>query len=167
MDLSLETSRLTLRGIQIHADDLVSYLGWLRDTKNNPFIKSARLDYSMRELVEFINSVGSDDNSIFFGIFLKNKSQFIGTLKVQPINYFASTAWLGIMIGSPEFRGLGFGREALEKVLDYLFNSLELQEIYLGVDLQNLTAISLYRSLGFSEHKLEVGRMVMMKSKIT
>ena len=98
---------------------------------------------------------------------MRKDDRFIGTLKVQPIDYSAGTAWLGIMIGSPEFRGLGYGREALEMVLGYLFDSLKLQEIYLGVDLENLSAISLYRSLGFSEHRLDLNSVVMLKTNIT
>jgi len=44
---------------------------------------------------------------------------------------------------------------------------LGLKKIYLGVDLQNLNAISLYRSLGFSEHELKNNRIVMRKSNTT
>ena len=90
----------------------------------------------------------------------------IGTLKVQPIDFLESTAWLGIMIGSPEFRGLGYGREALLEVMEFLFNSLNLREIFLGVDLKNIDAISLYRNLGFSEHKIEENSMVMVKRNL-
>jgi ribosomal protein S18 acetylase RimI-like enzyme len=71
------------------------------------------------------------------------------------------------MIGSPESRGLGYGREALERVLSYLFNSLQIREVFLGVDLKNIPAISLYKSLGFSEYKTEINSMVMRKTNIT
>jgi RimJ/RimL family protein N-acetyltransferase len=167
MDVSLKTPRLIIRKINTGQDDLLQYLGWLQDTQNNSYIQSARVDYSLQELLNFIEATNSDDSALLFGLFLRKEDRFIGTLKVQPIDNSAGTAWLGIMIGSPEFRGLGYGREALEMVLDYLFNSLKLQEIYLGVDLGNLNAISLYRSLGFSEHKLDVNSVVMLKTNIT
>ncbi len=167
LGISLETPRLNLREIDVSQDDLITYLGWLQDTQNNRFIQSARVDYSLEELISFIEVNNSDGNAILFGLFLRENDEFIGTLKVQPIDYSEGTAWLGIMIGSPEFRGLGFGREALEIVMDYFFNSLKLQDIYLGVDLLNLSAISLYRSLGFSEYELENKRIVMRKSNTT
>ena len=167
LGISLETPRLNLREIDVSQDDLITYLGWLQDTRNNRFIQSARVDYSLEELISFIEVNNSDVNAILFGLFLRENDEFIGTLKVQPIDYSEGTAWLGIMIGSPEFRGLGFGREALEIVMDYFFNSLKLQDIYLGVDLLNLSAISLYRSLGFNEHELENKRIVMRKSNTT
>ena len=167
LGISLETPRLNLREIDVSQDDLITYLGWLQDTQNNRFIQGARVDYSLEELISFIEVNNSDVNAILFGLFLRENDEFIGTLKVQPIDYSEGTAWLGIMIGSPEFRGLGFGREALEIVMDYFFNSLKLQDIYLGVDLLNLSAISLYRSLGFSEHELKNKRIVMRKSNTT
>jgi RimJ/RimL family protein N-acetyltransferase len=167
MNVLLKTSRLVIREIDTSQDDLVQYLGWLQDTQNNSFIQSARVDYTLGELIRFIEATNSDVNAILFGLFLKENDTFIGTLKVQPIDYSVGTAWLGIMIGSQEFRGLGYGLEALEIVLGYLFNSLDLQEIHLGVDLQNLGAISLYRKLGFRDYKLNANSMFMLKKKTT
>lgn len=163
MTLCLETPRLNLRQIDPYSDDLISYLSWLRDIESNPFIQSARIDYGILELIEFIKAVNSDVNAILFGIFLKSNFQFIGTLKIQPIDFTLGTAWLGIMIGNPEFRGRGYGREATQEVLNYLFNSLKLKEVFLGVDLKNFDAIALYETLGFSEHLREENSMTMIK----
>jgi len=165
MNVKLESSRLVLREIDTSQDDLVRYLGWLQDTQSNPFIQSARTDYSMEELVSFVNSTNSDDKALLLGLFLKKDNQFIGTLKVQPIDYSARTAWLGIMIGNRKFRGLGYGLEALEIVIGHLFSSLDLLEVHLGVDLQNLGAISLYKKLGFREYKINTNNMLMLKKK--
>lgn len=165
--VSLKTQRLTLREIDSAKDDLASYLNWLRDTQSNSFIQSARRDYGSIELYNFIDNINSDFNALLLGIFANElQERFIGTLKVQPINFAESTAWLGIMIGSPEFRGLGYGREALQGVLSYLFNSLEIKEVFLGVDHKNIPAISLYKSLGFLESTKEVDRLIMVKTNI-
>lgn len=142
----------------------MTYLSWLRDTQNNSFIQSARSDYSLQELIQFIESMNFDEEALLFGIFLTEiKEKFIGTLKVQPIDLTKGTAWLGIMIGDPEYRGLGYGREAMHEILNYLFHTLKLQEVFLGVDLKNLDAVSLYRSLGFIEHLNGESSMVMVK----
>ncbi len=162
--LRIETERLILREIDSRRDDLDVYINWLRDTENNSFIQSVRIDFSFEELVHFVETINSNENALLFGIFLNRiQEDFIGTLKVQPIDYFKKTAWIGIMIGDPKFRGLGYGREAMQEVLKYLFNSLKMQEVFLGVDLKNLDAISLYKGLGFSEHLSEERSMVMVK----
>lgn len=167
MYISLQTSRLNIREIDINLDDLSTYLEWLRDTENNQFIQSARQDYNMEELVNFIKTTNSNENALLYGLFLKENNNFIGTLKVEPINYLEGTAWIGIMIGSTQFRGLGFGKEAISGVLEYLFNVLNLRETYLGVDLGNLSAIALYKSLGFTEYTISETRMIMSKINIT
>jgi RimJ/RimL family protein N-acetyltransferase len=166
VNISLLTPRLLLREISVKEDDLDSYLNWLRDVESNSFIISARADYGLAELVEFIESTNLDVNALLFGIFLREDQKFIGTLKVQPIDFLEGTSWLGIMIGSPEFRGHGYGREALLEVMEFLLNSLKLREIFLGVDLKNIDAISLYRNLGFSEYKIEENSMVMVKRNL-
>lgn len=163
MDSSLQTARLHLRAINTEEDKLEDYLGWLRDVESNSFIQSARIDYGIEELIEFIKAINSDVNAILFGIFLKSNFQFIGTLKIQPIDLTSGTAWLGIMIGNPEFRGRGYGREAMQEVLKFLFTSLKLKEVLLGVDLKNFSAIALYETLGFSEHLREENSMTMIK----
>jgi len=163
MDSSLQTARLLLRPINTEEDELEVYLGWLRDVESNSFIQSARVDYGIEELIEFIRTVNSDVNAILFGLFLKSNFQFIGTLKIQPIDFTLGTAWLGIMIGNPEFRGRGYGREAMQGVLKFLFNSLKLKEVFLGVDLKNFDAIALYEALGFIEHLREENSMTMIK----
>ena len=159
----MQTARLVLRAINTEEDELEDYLGWLRDVESNPFIQSARNDYGIEELIEFIKAVNSDVNAILFGMFLKSNFQFIGTLKIQPIDFTLGTAWLGIMIGDPEFRGRGYGSEAMQEVLKFLFNSLKLKEVFLGVDLKNFDAIALYESLGFSEHLRKENSMTMIK----
>lgn len=163
MDSTLQTARLLLREINTEEDELEDYLGWLRDVESNSFIQSARIDYGIEELIEFIETVNSDVNAILFGMFLKSNFQLIGTLKIQPIDFTLGTAWLGIMIGNPEFRGRGYGSEAMQEVLNYLFNSLKLKEVFLGVDLKNFDAVALYESLGFSEHLREENSMTMIK----
>lgn len=166
MNIALLTPRLLLREISVKEDDLDTYLNWLRDVESNSFIMSARTDYGLAELVEFIQSTNLDVNALLFGIFLRKEEQLIGTLKVQPIDFLEGTSWLGIMIGSPEFRGHGYGREALLAVLDFLFNSLKLREVFLGVDVQNIEAMSLYRNLDFKVHRIEENSIVMVKRNL-
>ena len=105
--------------------------------------------------MKFIDSVNHDLNAFLLGLFVKSESKLIGTIKVEPIDLVKESAWLGIMIGDLTSRGKGYGKESLSAVLDFLFCSLALKEVFLGVDLDNFVAISLYRKLGFSDFELE------------
>jgi RimJ/RimL family protein N-acetyltransferase len=150
----------------MHIDDVDSYLGWLRDVDNNPFIQSARVDYRLDELRQFIGETNRDACSLLFGIFLNVDGKFIGTLKVAPIDFHLCEAWVGLMIGDPDFRGLGYGRESLSAVLTFLFQSLKMKTVFLGVNLDNVDAISLYRGLGFAEMRTENNSVVMKLEKL-
>ena len=166
MQPSIQTPRLTLREIDMQIDDVASYVGWLRDVDNNPFIQSARLDYQLEELLQFIETTNRDESSLLFGIFLNVDGKFIGTLKVAPIDFNLCEAWVGLMIGDPNSRGLGYGKESLSAVLTFLFQSLKMKSVFLGVNLDNVAAISLYRGLGFAEMRTENNSVVMKLERL-
>jgi diamine N-acetyltransferase len=127
--------------------DLDIYLSWLQDVDGNPFIESARPDYSRSDLIEFLsNKLGRSDIE-FWGIFT-SLGKFIGTVKLDPIDFTQGTAWLGIMIGDASERGKGYGFMVLEQVAQYAL-SRNLNELFLGVDKRNTPAIRLYEKSGF------------------
>lgn len=58
---------------------------------------------------------------------------------------------IGIFIGDSNYRFNGYGREALNLLLDYGFNYLNLDNIYLEVISFNEIAINCYKNIGFRE----------------
>jgi RimJ/RimL family protein N-acetyltransferase len=73
----------------------------------------------------------------------------VGTVKLEPIDFVAQTAWLGIMIGEPRARGIGVGFRSLVLLTNYAYEHLGLRKFYLGVDPRNEPAIALYKKVGF------------------
>lgn len=147
--MRIESSRISLREIIPGQDDLNDYLIWLRDVESNQFIKSVKSSYSLIELIDYINLKNGQSTSELFGIFLLTNNKMIGTIKLEPIDLIDRSAWLGILIGDNDSRGKGFGKEAITVLLDYAHASLALNRIYLGVDPRNVSAVSLYKSIGF------------------
>lgn len=76
---------------------------------------------------------------------------FIGNCALFQRNDTAQTAELGITIGDKDYWGKGYGREALDLLLDYGFRMLNLRRIYLHVHGRNERAIRAYRAAGFVE----------------
>lgn len=167
MPIELQTPRLTLREIDVKYDNLTEYLGWLQDVENNRFIQTARADYTLDELRKFIELTNNDVSALLFGLFLKHDGDFIGTIKLQPIDINADLVWVGMMIGNPEFRGLGYGRESLLAVLQFVFHVLDIGSVYLGVDFENAPAISLYRSVGFEQVESRGSGLIMKIDKLS
>ena len=61
----------------------------------------------------------------------------------------ASSARVGIVLGEPQTRGQGLGKEALHTLLDYLFQERKVKKVELDTALFNTQAQACFRSCGF------------------
>ncbi len=147
MDFDAPISSVNIKDLAVTEVDLDIYLSWLQDVNGNQFIQSARKDYSRLDLEEYLSHKLTQSDVKFWGIFT-SFGKFIGTVKLDPIDYSQSTAWLGIMIGDVSERGKGYGFMVLEQVTQYAL-SRDLNEIFLGVDKMNKPATRLYEKSGF------------------
>ena len=75
----------------------------------------------------------------------------IGTISLEQINTISRRATLGIFIGNKEYRNKGYGSEAIELILDYGFNYMNLNNIYLQLIECNDRAKRCYEKCGFKE----------------
>ena len=147
---SIITTRFNLRTLDV-TDNLEIYLSWLKDVISNQYITSARLDYSMEELTDYINEVNLLSSAVLLGIFDKKSNWHIGNIKYSKINSPAGSAEMGIMIGQREFRGQGVGAEVIRACNLWLRTEHLIEKIVLGVNTENKPALSLYQKLGFKQ----------------
>jgi ribosomal protein S18 acetylase RimI-like enzyme len=82
-------------------------------------------------------------NNITYMLELKGKT--IGKIKVERDGDLSYIYGFGIL---PEYRGKGYGREALAATID-LIKKNSVKNIYLDVEARNNTALNLYTSCGF------------------
>jgi RimJ/RimL family protein N-acetyltransferase len=75
----------------------------------------------------------------------------IGRCLLFGVNQVDRSAMLGILIGEAEYRGQGYGTEALRLLLDYAFNLLNLHSVMLGTFAFNVAARRCYEKAGFRE----------------
>lgn len=73
----------------------------------------------------------------------------VGRVDVFEIDPYNGNAGFGIGIGDPDDRGKGYGRDAVEALLDYLFGQLRLERVWLTTDADNAIAKHLYETVGF------------------
>jgi acetyltransferase, GNAT family len=99
---------------------------------------------------EFIEKALKNGDKCFAIILLKN-DELIGNCSIYRENDNARVAELGIFIGDEKFRNNGYGQEALNLLLDYGFNYLNLNSVYLSVFSFNDVAINCYKKIGFKE----------------
>jgi RimJ/RimL family protein N-acetyltransferase len=71
-----------------------------------------------------------------------------GLLGIHPTN---RVAWLGICIGRAEYRGRGYGRDAIRLLLEYAFRYRNLRKVSLSCGSHNERGQRCYRACGFVE----------------
>lgn len=148
MAILIKTKRCFLRELNEN-DDLKRYLYWMQTPSNNPFIKSSNVNYSLLQLKDFIIRCNEQDEVVLLGIYTNEKSLHIGNIKFDEINLVKKSAVLGILIGDKDFRGKGIAREVILDSVLWLSNKYKIDTIKLGVDPNNLEALTLYQSMGF------------------
>ncbi len=86
-----------------------------------------------------------------FLICTKEDQKPIGDVSYRNWNKRNRSAEFGIEIGEIDYRGKGYGSDALQNFLDFMFKHLNLNRIELTTLIDNKKAINLYKKLGFKE----------------
>lgn len=128
-------------------DDLEIYTKWMNDKeiteKLGNYYKNITLSFEKKYL--------ENESGYSFAIVLKKENRLIGNISLMDVNNINQTASLGIFIGDKEDRNKGYGKEAIKILLDYGFNTLNLNNIMLGVFSFNEFAIRTYEKIGFKK----------------
>lgn len=92
-----------------------------------------------------------DGKSIVFSIIDSSSGRAIGYTAIKGIDKTASSAEVGIAVMDKDYRGAGYGTEALKQVVEYAFKTLGLRRLGLTVFPANLRAMRTYQKLGFKQ----------------
>lgn len=103
-----------------------------------------------QEQAEMLNSRRSP-NSVTFALRTLEGDRLIGFVALHSIEWNNQCGTLSIGIGEPEYCGQGLGLEALQLILNYAFNELNLYRVGLDVIGDNERALRAYRKAGFIE----------------
>lgn len=132
-----------------NTEDAEKFTEWLNDFETTDYIGRSgnvmTLNAEKKYLEEHIQE------EIAFFIIETQTQNLIGTIGIEDINYINRAGTLGIFIGEKETRNKGYGTEAIQLILDYGFNYLNLNNIKLDVMEFNKRAITCYKKCGFKE----------------
>lgn len=116
------------------------------------------IELQEEKLREYINS----ENTIAFTIVDKNSHKAVGQTALFRIDYINRNAVFFLAILDSDYWSLGMGTEATKLVVNYAFDTLNLNRIQLHVYSENKPAIRIYDSTGF--RKEGVLRQAMFRS---
>ena len=95
--------------------------------------------------------IEKEKNIYFFIIRTTTDDQPIGFVELDGFNWAARHAWVGIGLGEREFWGKGYGTEAMQILLRFAFQEMNLNRVNLNVFEYNLRAQKSYLKCGFVE----------------
>lgn len=109
--------------------------------------------YSQKGIQDWIERGQSDDHrdGLQFSIRTLKEDRLVGFVGLYGFNNPHGNAWLGIGIGDRKDWGKGYGSDALNLIVRYGFEELNLYRISLSVFDYNPRAIRAYEKVGFVE----------------
>lgn len=131
--------------------DLVpEYLEMVNDIENVArFIGDRREPLSENDEIDYIKDK-MDNDATMFSMLEKDTREFIGNIEF--FNRTFDAAEWGIVI-TTKMQNKGYGKEALMRSVEYGFNELGLNRIFLSVYADNPRAVHVYEKCGFKEFK--------------
>ena len=161
---TIETERLILKKItKASLDDVFEY-------RSDPLVSRFLLwspdrDISATECyLEYLEELYSKGKFYDFGIFLKENGKMIGTVGFTSINLHNNTASVGYVLNS-KYWGLGIAKEALEKIIDFGFNTLNFDELFAKFIEDNNASRRVLEKSGFKFHSYEK-KLILLKNRM-
>ena len=133
----------------VQDDDAECFTKYMNDMEVTDFTGTTHNIYNYAGEKSWITNIYSSEKNKTFCICRVEDEKVIGNISLMEIDYINRTAELGIMIGEEDSRSKGYGEEAINLLLDYGFNYLNLHSIYLRVNSINKRAIRCYEKVGF------------------
>jgi RimJ/RimL family protein N-acetyltransferase len=149
--MKLKTKRLILREwSKKDTDDLVEGLNNLKISR---WLAPVPYPYTKKDAIEWINNCINEskkrkDRNYHFAIELKNEKKVIGGIGTYEINKFNGLAHIGFWINE-KYHKEGYGTEALDAELKFIFNRLKLRRIETGFLRGNIRSLNLQKKFGF------------------
>ena len=132
----------------MNPDDKELYTKWMNDKAVSENLGSYFRMISLISEEKWIEKAVNDYN---FAIVLRDDDRLIGNVSLMEVDNVNQTTTLGIFIGENDDRNKGYGKEAIKLILNYGFNTLNLNNIMLSVYSFNERAFNTYKKIGFKK----------------
>lgn len=147
--LILTTERLILR--QLIIDDKQEIFTLRSDNEINKYLdrKAANTIDDARSFINKVNENISKNDSLYWAITFSGKSRLVGTICLFSFSDENDKCEIGYELLT-NFQGQGIMKEAVEKVIDYAFNTIGVQKIEAFFHRDNQRSIKLLEKLSFT-----------------
>ncbi|MFN3994964.1 MAG: GNAT family N-acetyltransferase [bacterium] len=136
----------------IERHNLVSFHQWLKELDNffyfsEYFITPPTLD----EIEIWYNSLINNNKNKVFIINHNETKVSLGMIELSKIDWKNRNAYIGILIGSKNYRKRGFATESLKILINLAFQYWNLHKLYALIVDNNLPSIKLFEKMNFTK----------------
>lgn len=128
-----------------NVEDVEIFTEWLNDFYVTDYIGRSHQTLTLQEEKAYLEKNQDDKNT--FVIVDSRTDEMIGTIGLHCIDNINRTATLGIFIGDKNYWSKGYGTEAIQLILDFGFNYLNLNNIDLTLMEFNQRALKCYEKV--------------------
>ncbi len=137
----------------IEKDDLPHFVKWFADPETRTYL-AAYLPFSLSQEEKWYEKNQAAGDLQAWAIDAQPDDTgghwvHIGSCGFHTIDARSRAGELGIVIGAPEYRGQGYGADAVQTLASFGFYTLNLNRVYLRVFADNARAIRCYEKVGF------------------
>lgn len=131
-------------------EDAEKFTEWLNDFETTDYLGRSGILTTLAGEKQYLEE--NKNVEATFVIVTIEENKMIGTVSLENIDKINRTATLGIFIGDKEYRGKGYGTEAIKLILEYGFKYMNLYNIKLDLMEFNSRALRCYEKCGFKEY---------------
>ena len=142
---TLQGEMIVLRPIR--ADDAEAMWDMLTDPEGNRLTGTTR-EFTHEEIGAWCASREQAEGRYDFAVTTSGDDEYRGEIVLNEIDEDVRCAALRLAM-RPAYRGRGYGTEAIELVLGFAFDGLDLHRVELEALSINTRAVSLYENIGF------------------
>lgn len=106
---------------------------------------------SLEKEQEWFDNQSKNKDTYNFAIESLEDVTYIGGCDIKWVYWKNSTVEVGIFIGNQQFRGKGYGTDAMKVLIDFLFNQANINRIQLSTYSFNQRAYKSFKKYGFKE----------------
>ena len=117
---------------------VTEFLSWCAHTtieQANDFIKQTIIDYD------------HNDKRYTWGIELKDKRKLIGVISIFDISFLSKRVELSYIL-NPNFQGMGYMHEALNRLIKYILEDIEFIRVQARCSTENISSMKLLDRIG-------------------
>jgi RimJ/RimL family protein N-acetyltransferase len=134
----------------LEREDFSSIVRWSADPEVSRLVDGG-VPETMEECEEWYRSAKSDRYHQIMAIVTRDGDYLIGDIELNHITWRNGHAEMRIRIGEKDRWDHGFGTDAVRTLMQYVFERLRLNRLYLRVYRDNGRAVACYQKCGFKK----------------